>query len=93
MGDSHSNVRRAQKQALTVVGNNDPFKEAISLLEALHLTNKCKSTGEKHRSGCRGVSTTIGTTTPINSHLHEDIDSAINTSREIHWLICGNNRA
>ena len=47
MGDSHSNVRRAQKQALTVVGNNDPFKEAISLLEALHLTNKCKSTGEK----------------------------------------------
>ena len=50
MGDSHSNVRRAQKQALTVVGNNDPFKEAISLLEALHLTNKCKSKGEQSRN-------------------------------------------
>ena len=68
---SLSAVRRAQKQALTIVGKNDTFKAAISLLAASHLTNKCKSKGEKHRSGCCGVSTTIGTTTPINSHLHE----------------------
>ena len=72
MGDSHSDVRRAQKQALTVVDKSDTFMEAVSLSLALHLANKCKSKGEKHRSGCCGVSTTIGTTTPINSHLHED---------------------
>ena len=90
---TRSDVRRAQKQPLTVVGKNDTFKAAISLLAALHLANKCKSKGEKPRSGCCGVSTTIGTTTPINSHLHEDIDSGINTFREIHWLIRGNNRA
>ena len=42
-----SDVRRAQKQALTVVGKNDTFKAAISLLAALHLANKCKSKGEK----------------------------------------------
>ena len=69
------------------MGKNDTFKAAVSLLAASHLANKCKSKGEKHRSGCCGVSTTIGTTTPINSHLHEDIDSAINTFREIQWLI------
>jgi hypothetical protein len=66
-----SDVRNAQKQRLTIVGKNDTFLEAVSLLAALHLANKCKSKGEKHRSGCCVVSTTIGTTTPINSHLHE----------------------
>ena len=40
-------MRHAHKQALTFVGKNDTFMEAISLLAALHLANKCKSKGEK----------------------------------------------
>ena len=50
-GLASSHVRRAQKQALTVVGKNDTFMEAISLLAALHLANKCKSKGAKRGSG------------------------------------------
>jgi hypothetical protein len=55
MGDSRSNMCRAQKQALTVVGKNDAFLEAISLLAALHLINKCKSNGEKPRNKARDL--------------------------------------
>ena len=44
---TRSDVRRAQKQAFTVVDKNDTFKDAVSLLPALHLANKCKSKGEK----------------------------------------------
>jgi len=50
-----SDVRRAQKQALTVAGKNDTFLEAISLLAALHLANKCKSKGEKPRNKDRDL--------------------------------------
>ena len=89
---ARSDVRRAQKQALTVVDRNDTFMEAISLLAALHLANKCKSKGEKRGSGRCGVSTTISTTAPVNGHLHENIDSGINTFREIQWLTRGNTK-
>jgi len=46
-----SDVRNAQKQRLTVVGKNDTFLEAISLLAALHLINKCKFKGAKRGFG------------------------------------------
>ena len=54
---ARSDVRRAQKQPLTVVGQHDNFIGGFYLFVALHLANKCKSTGEKHRSGCWVAST------------------------------------
>ncbi len=50
-----SDVRNAQKQRLTIVGKNDTFLEAVSLLAALHLINKCKSNGEKPRNKARDL--------------------------------------
>mgnify|MGYP000314750580 CR=1 FL=1 len=54
-GDSRSDVRRAQEQALTVVGQHYTFMEAVSLLAASHLANKCKSKGEKPRNKDRDL--------------------------------------
>jgi hypothetical protein len=54
-GMARSDVRRAQKQALTVVGQHDYFIGGFSLFVALHWANKCKPKGEKPRNKARDL--------------------------------------
>ena len=50
-GMARSDVRRAQKQALTVVGQHDSFIGGFSSSVALHFANKYKSKGAKRGIG------------------------------------------